>query len=79
MPVAIWWPEDFSETHNDIDLRVFDPSGTQRDTSTSSGQVREFTQVTGAVAQGTWKVVIDVFSLPRSPQVVYWTAVSECQ
>jgi serine protease AprX len=72
LDAAIWWPE--SGTHNDIDLRLVDPSGNVRASSISVNSVYERCRVAGAVAPGTWQLRIRGFSVPASPQTVYWAA-----
>lgn len=77
---AIWWPEDNSETHNEIDLRVLDQNGVQRDQDTTGdGQIRRFVRYNQNLGNGNWTLRIDVVSQPRLPQVVYYATVVECQ
>lgn len=53
---AIWWPETVTDTHNDVDLFIVDPSGVVRASSTSTTSVFERAQVPGLLAPGIWKV-----------------------
>ncbi|TVZ41792.1 subtilase family protein [Alteromonadaceae bacterium 2753L.S.0a.02] len=71
---ALWWPESETQTHNDIDLYIIDPSGTTRDYSISSPSIFErATYSTGTLAQGTWKVRIRGYNVTGT-QKVYWTS-----
>jgi hypothetical protein len=74
LDVAIWWPETATQAHNDIDLRLIDPSGTVQDISLSIPSVFERTRVPGTVRPGTWKLRLHGFSVPAGPQTVYWAA-----
>lgn len=78
---ALWWPEWAQrflfvtiDIHNDIDLRLVDPSGTTRDSSLSIPSVFERARVDGPVATGTWTLRIRGFDVNTSSQVVYWAA-----
>jgi serine protease AprX len=79
---ALWWPESgglpipftsFGQ-HNDIDLHLIDPNGSERASSTSIASVFERARVSGRVAQGTWKLRIRGFRVPWGSQTVYWAA-----
>ena len=72
LDAAIWWPE--SGTHNDIDLRLIDPSGNVRALSIDIPSVFERCRVAGAVTPGTWQLRIRGFSVPAGPQEVFWAA-----
>jgi len=70
---AIWWPE-YGAAHNDVDLKMFDEVGTQVAYSASVSSVWERAQVTpsySSVAR-TWKITINGYSIPTSPQTVYY-------
>ncbi len=69
---AIWWPEAANQTHNDIDLRIIDPNGTTVDTSISVSSVFEKVRVNAPLTPGIYKVQVTGFSVPRSPQTVYF-------
>ncbi len=78
---ALWWPEWAIrilwielDPHNDIDLRIIDPSGTTRASSISINSVYERARVSGSVVAGTWKIRITGFDVPAAPQTVYWAA-----
>lgn len=71
---ALWWPESAAQAHNDIDLRLVDPSGVERDFSISIPSVFERAEVVGAVPSGTWKLRIRGYSVPTGSQTVYWAA-----
>jgi len=72
---ALWWPERAAERHDDIDLYLIDPSGTERARGYSGVSVFERARVTGPLAPGTWTLrvkaydVVDLFG-----QDVYWVA-----
>lgn len=70
---ALWWPETATQTHNDIDLRLIDPSGVERAVSRSGPSVFERAQYTGTLS-GTWTLRISGFAVPTSPQTVYYAA-----
>ena len=74
---ALWWPEGVSQSHNNIDLRIVDPSGVVRASSLSVPSVFERATVAGPVSSGTWKVRITGTSVPAAPQTVYWAAIVE--
>lgn len=70
--VAIWWPED-TNYHNDIDLSVIDAQGTVKEVSISGPSVFEFVALPGALTPaGTWRVRLNGYSVPQSPQTVYF-------
>jgi serine protease AprX len=80
LDAALWWPEfvfNFFivtiDIHNDIDLRLVDPSGHERALSFSVNSVFERAQVNGGITPGTWKVRITGYNVPAAPQAVYWT------
>lgn len=73
--VAIWWPETAVQTHNDLDLRLINPSGQIVGSSLGGGGVFEKVHfdTTTSLATGTWKVRISGYSVTGpSPQWVYW-------
>jgi len=79
LDAALWWPEWCMslgfvtiDAHNDIDLYLVDPSGVACGYSFSTYSVFERAQVTGGIAQGTWKLRITGYNVPAGPQVVYW-------
>jgi hypothetical protein len=67
---AIWWP-DPSNAHNDIDLRLYNPGGTQIDASTTTGSVFEKVSATSSLQSGTWKIRVYGYSVTGT-QTVYW-------
>src|SRR5690606_19589748 len=70
--VAIWWPESIGGAHNDVDLRLVNPSGSVVASSTSVDSV--FEKVREDTSQlGTWKVRLTGYSVTGT-QPVYWTA-----
>lgn len=71
---AIWWPETAAQSHNDIDVRLVDPSGVTRASSLSVSSVFERARFLGAVTPGTWKIRIKGFSVPTGSQSVYYSA-----
>lgn len=85
---ALWWPEHVFrftssfpffafEGHNDVDLRIISPAGATRDLSISVNSVFERARVSGdRLAEGTWTLRITGFSVPHTPQRVFWTAVT---
>ena len=69
--VALWWPET-TATHNRIELRVYDPSGTLRATSNSWWAVKQKIELGGFLTPaGTWRVEIRGASVTGSQQVFY--------
>ena len=82
--VALWWPEDDSSEHNDIDLMLTSPSAClESDTigcnvtkiSRSEHTVFEHTRVDGPVEEGAWVITITGHNVPSSsPQDVYLAA-----
>ena len=70
---ALWWPETATQTHNDIDLYLVDPSGVERVSSISTPSVFERARVDGAITTGSWKLRIRGYSVTGT-QTVYWSA-----
>ena len=73
LKAAIWWPETSAQSHNDIDLSLLNPSGSQVAFSNSLGGVFEKVNAISSTAlpQGTWKVRVRGVSVPTAPQTVY--------
>jgi hypothetical protein len=88
LEAALWWPEtplsEYSvppatDTHNDIDLEIVDPSGNvATDSRVAAGVFERATATppsgTSWLADGTWKLRIIGNALAYGPQTVYWTA-----
>jgi hypothetical protein len=72
---AIWWPENTLLPHNDVDLRLVNPSGVVVASSVSVNSVFERARATPAPA-GTWQVRIRAFSVPL-PQTVFMAVSTE--
>lgn len=72
LDAALWWPESATQTHNDIDVHLIDPSGVERAKGYSGVSVFERTGVDGTLATGTWVVRIRGYSVPAGSQTVYW-------
>lgn len=72
LDAALWWPESATQTHNDIDVHLIDPSGVERAKGYSGVSVFERTGVSGALQTGTWTVRIRGYSVPTGSQIVYW-------
>ena len=72
LDAALWWPESASQTHNDIDVHLIDPSGVERAKGYSAVSVFERTGVNGALQSGRWVVRIRGYSVPTGSQTVYW-------
>lgn len=71
---AMWWPETSAQAHNDIDLSVINPAGSQVASSNGRLNVFEKANVTQSTAlpQGTWTVRARGFEvLTSAPQTVY--------
>lgn len=82
LDAALWWPEaGVLSLHNNIDLKIVDPSGTEKESSESVPSVFERARFQG-VMQGTWhvqiqgtsvgggasqKVYFAIFNRPMSP------------
>jgi serine protease AprX len=71
---ALWWPEAASESHDDIDLRLLDPSGGSVALSFSGVSVFERLRVQQPLTPGTWTLRIEGFAVNSGPQTVYWSA-----
>lgn len=70
---AIWWPESTLQQHNNIDIRIFDPSNTEVASSTSIQSIFERARVDGSpLDEGTWELRIQGVSVPADPQTVYF-------
>ncbi len=72
LDAALWWPESATQTHNDIDVHLIDPSGVERAKGYSGVSVFERTGVSGALQTGTWRVRIRGYRVPTGSQIVYW-------
>lgn len=72
--VALWWPENVTQIHNNVDVFLIDPNGTQRAQAVSVGSVFERTGVNGALTPGNWIIRIRGESVPTKLQTVYWAA-----
>lgn len=53
---ALWWPETAAQQHNDIDIHLIDPSGTERARGFSANSVFERARATGRLQTGTWQI-----------------------
>jgi hypothetical protein len=71
---ALWWPEGDAQAHNDIDLYLIAPNGTQY-SSLLEDSVFERARGNGSFS-GTWTLRINGYSVPAGPQTVYWAAQS---
>lgn len=71
---ALWWPESDTQPHNDIDLYLIAPNGTQY-SSLLVDSVFERARGTGSFS-GTWTLRIYGYSVQSGPQTVYWAAQS---
>ena len=76
---AIWWPETTPQAHNDVDLSLIRPNGTTAGSSTSVGSVYERAGTGTSIATGTWTVRIRGFSVPASPQTVFFAVAAHQQ
>lgn len=70
---AIWWPERVAESHDDVDIHLIDPSGTERARGFSAMSIFERARVSGALATGTWTIRVKGFSIASGPQPVFWS------
>jgi serine protease AprX len=71
---ALWWPEGASEAHDDIDVYIYDPSGTERARGYAGASVFERAEYAAPLATGSWTVKIKGYSVASGPQTVYWAA-----
>jgi hypothetical protein len=71
---ALWWPEAAREAHDDIDLKLIDPGGTQVASSISVVSVFERLRHERELRPGTWTLRIQGFKVSSGPQTVYWVA-----
>ncbi len=67
---AIWWPDPTS-SHSDVDLKLYNPSGSMIDSSTTIGSVFEKVSATTSLQSGTWKLRVQGYSVTGT-QTVYW-------
>jgi hypothetical protein len=77
--VAIWWPERQSDAHDDIDLNILNGSGVGVGYSGSTNGVWEKVSVDGNLPQGTYILQVIPYHMPRTTQVVYYTATTSYQ
>ena len=71
---ALWWPEDATQAHADVDLLLYDPSGALRATSESVVSVFERARATGTLTTGTWTLRLRGYDVPAGSQTVYVAA-----
>ncbi|MAG55687.1 MAG: hypothetical protein CMJ83_05290 [Planctomycetes bacterium] len=71
---AIWWPETAAQNHNDVDVHLIDPGGTERAKGYSAAGVFERAKVAGTLSPGTWTLRIRGFWVRTGAQVVYMAA-----
>lgn len=71
---SLWWPESASQAHNDIDIHLIDPFGTEQARGYSGVSVFERAEVAGSLAAGLWKLRIRGYWVRTGAQVVYWAA-----
>jgi hypothetical protein len=67
--VGVWW-QDPSASHNNIDLFVLMPNGTQALSGASVGSIFERGHIDGTLSSGTWKIRLIGTSVPVAPQRV---------
>lgn len=73
LSTAIWWPEDATATHRDIDLILQRPNGTTSASSLSVPSVFEHVNVFAPIVAGSRDVRIHGFSVPFGvTQTVYF-------
>jgi serine protease AprX len=71
---ALWWPERVGEGHDDVDVHLIDPSGTERGRGFSALSIFERARATGSpLATGTWTIRVKGFSITSGVQPVYWS------
>jgi hypothetical protein len=80
LDMAIWWPEENFEWsgflprwdhHDDVDLRMLNPSGSTVSSSVSIPSVFERVRTTGSIATGNWRIRIHGYDVTGT-QTVYW-------
>lgn len=71
LKAGIWWPTQY-QSHRDIDLHVYNPSGGFVFGSNGTPSVFERVQVDGALQSGTWKIKITGFTIPFGTQQVFY-------
>lgn len=73
LKAAIWWPENSSQAHNDVDLSLLNPNGNQAAYSNLTKGIFEKLNVISStpLPQGTWKLRVRGYSVPSAPQTVY--------
>ena len=75
LKVAIWWAEQ-EQTHNDIDVSIYDPNGVYRGGSFSVGGVFERVNIFGPVVPGYWWVKVSGYHVVANPQQVHMVAIT---
>ena len=73
---AIWWPEDSSAAHSDIDLYLTQGVGSDlvvKDHSIDGPSIFERVQETGTIT-GTRRIHFYGYNVPSAPQTVYYAA-----
>lgn len=71
--VAIWWPENSSNTHRDIDLYLQRPDGSTSASSISSPSVFEHIKVSAPIVAGNRDIRVYGYSVPAFvSQTVYY-------
>ncbi|MBI1797405.1 MAG: hypothetical protein HYR74_10180 [Candidatus Eisenbacteria bacterium] len=86
LDAVVWWPEELVtqgghrvDTHNDIDLHLFDPSGHEAASSVETDGVRERVTVPITSAQrAKWTLTVTGYAVNHGPQDVY-VAISVCR
>jgi hypothetical protein len=77
---GIWWPEDFADAHNDVDLIIRDPENNAIASAGSGNSVWERASVDGGssgLAGGTYKAQISGYDVSRQQQVYYFVNLPE--
>lgn len=70
LQVTIFWPEE-PGSHNHLELRIYDPSGTLRASSTSGYSVKQKIRVDGFLTAGNWRAEIHGADVSGSQTVYY--------
>jgi hypothetical protein len=73
LDVAIWWPENENQAHNDVDLFLYDPNGhgSAQGVSDSSGSIWEKVHWTSGLMDGSWTFEARAYHV-TTPQTVFW-------
>lgn len=56
LTASLWWPEGATQTHNEVDISLIDPTGVVRATSNSATSVFQKARAAGLLALNNWTI-----------------------